>query len=208
MKNLSLTLCLAGALFAGCSSIEYEDPDKVETLTIDYGSTDLQTFAQSMADSLVASPGLSYMQHPGNGDDLRIVAYIGDLQNKTHEHIDMEGITDSIRTALVKSGKFRFVVADQGQQEIEDQVRFQQGSGRVDPALAKAFGAQLGADAILFGRLMAIDKHTGRTIEGGFYKRDDIYYKLTMEMVNIETAEVIWIEEKEIRKFGKTGLFG
>lgn len=209
MNPLCPTLCLAGALlFAGCSSIEYDDPDKVEVLTIDYGSTDLQTFAQSMADSLVGSPGLAYMQHPSKADDLRVVTYMGKIENATHEHIDTQAITDSVKTAMLKSGKFRFVTGGQGQGEIEDQVRFQQGTGRVDPASAKAFGHQVGADAIVYGRLMAIDKRTGRTLESGLYKKEDVYYKLTMEMVNIETAEVIWIEEKEIRKFGKTGLFG
>ena len=36
-----VSLCSTLAL-AGCTSLKYEDPAKVETVTIDFGSTDLQ----------------------------------------------------------------------------------------------------------------------------------------------------------------------
>ena len=58
--------------------------------------------------------------------------------------IDTAGISDSIRVRLMKAGKFRFVAGDAGQTEIGDQVSFQQGSGRVDGDMAKAFGLCVG----------------------------------------------------------------
>ena len=133
---------------------------------------------------------------------------MGGVENRTSEHIDTQAITDSIKTALLKSGKFRLTASNQGQQEIEDQVRFQQGSGRVDPATAKAYGRQFGADVVVYGRLISIEKSDGRTIESGGYKKDDVYYKFTLECVDIETGEILWIDEEEIRKFEETGLFG
>ena len=112
---LTSTLVLfAGGILAsglcGCrTTIEYDDPGRVETLTIDYGSTDLQNLSADMVDSLISSPALNYIENPGKGDDKRVIVYTGDIQNRTSEHIDTQGITDKIQTSLLKSGKFRFV---------------------------------------------------------------------------------------------------
>ncbi|MEM7305709.1 MAG: penicillin-binding protein activator LpoB [Planctomycetota bacterium] len=194
---------------AACSSIGYDDPNRVETLTIDFGSTDLQTLAGEMVESLIQSPALNYIQHDyDDAGDQRIVTYMGGVENRTSEHIDTEGITDKMRVKLLGSGKFRFVAGDQGQSEVGDQVRFQQGTGRVDPAKAREFGKQIGADVILYGTLRSIDKEKGRTVEGGLYRKEDVYYQFVLNCVNIDTGELIWAEESELRKTARTGIFG
>ena len=209
MKKPALTLLFGSLLLAcGCSSLDYGDPDKVETLTIDFGSTDLQILAGTMVQSLNESPALAYVDHPGKGDDKRPILYIGGVQNRTSEHIDTEGITDSIMVSLQQGGRIRIAASAQGQDEIGEQVRFQQGSGRVDPAQAKAFGKQIGADLILYGTLRSIEKHKGRNLEDGLYKKDDVWYQFVLSCENIESGEVIWANEETIRKSKKTGVFG
>ncbi len=209
---MKITLAILAALpllaFNACSSVSYDDPEKVETLTIDFGSTDLQVMARDMVDSLNKSPNLAYFDSPSKGSDKRVIMMMGGVNNRTSEHIDTEGITDSIRVALQQGGRFRFVAGKQGQDEIGDQVRFQQGSGRVDPAQARAFGKQLGAEAILFGTLRSIEKTKGRTLEGGLQKKQDVWYQFVLECTNIETGELIWSNEKTVRKGEKKSLFG
>ena len=202
------TLAAAVALSGACSSIQYDDPNKVENVNIDFGSTDLQSIADAMVQSLLSSPNLQYIDHAGKGDDKRIVLFTGNVNNKTSEHIDTSSITDSIRTALLKSGRFRLAASNQGQDELGTQVRFQMESGRVDPALLRNFGKQIGADAVMYGNLRSIEKSKDRNLESGGQRTDDVYYKFTLEVANIETGETIWIDEKELRKTRKTGLFG
>ena len=197
------TLCAAA-----CSSIGYEDPGKTETINIDYGSTDLQTLAGGMVEGLVSSPQLNYLENPGKGDDKRVIVYVGDVENRTSEHIDTQAITDKIETQLLKSGKFRFVAADAGQEEIGEQVRFQQSSGRVREDMMRSFGQQLGADVILYGTLRSIEKRKGSSVESGGTRKQDVYYQFVLRCVNIDTAETIWIDEKELRKTERTGFFG
>lgn len=199
---------VAFVLAAACSSIRYDDPGRVETLTIDYGSTDLQTLSAEMVDSLIASPQLNYLENSGKGEDKRIIVYTGKVENRTAEHIDTEGITDKIQTALLKSGKFRFVAEKAGQAEIEEQVRFQQETGRVREDMMRAFGKQLGADVIVYGTLRSIEKGRGRSLESGGTKKEDVYYQFVLKCVNIDTAEVIWQDEAELRKTERTGIFG
>lgn len=206
MKKLLLPLLLVP--LGACSSVGYGDPNAVETVNIDYGSTDLQSFAAKMVESMNTAPSLNYLDHPSKGEDKRVIVYFGGIDNATSEHIDTTSIRDSIQTSLLKGGKFRFVSGTQGQKEIGDQVAFQQGSGRVNPAQAKAFGKQFGADVVVYGTLRSIEKHKGRSIESGGIKKEDVYYKFTLQCDDIETAEVLWMEEKELRKTAKTGIFG
>jgi len=209
MKHLNIALSLVSlALLGACSSIGYDDPNKVETVNLQFGSTDLQSMADKMVQSLLSSPGLQYLDHSGKGDDKRVVLFTGNVNNRTAEHIDTSSITDTIRTALLKSGRFRIAASNQGQDELGSQVRFQMESGRVDPNLIRQFGKQIGADAVMYGNLRSIEKERQRSLESAGKKTEDVYYKLTLEVVNIETAETIWMEEKEIRKSKKTGLFG
>lgn len=207
--NAKLTLSFLTLLpLAACSSIGYDDPGKTETLTIGYGSTDLQSLAAEMVESLVGAQQLNYLDNSGKGEDKRIIVYMGDVENRTSEHIDTQGITDKVQSQLLKSGKFRFVAADAGQAEIGDQVRFQQGSGRVREDMMRSFGKQFGADVILYGTLRSIDKKKGSSLESGGTRKQDVYYQFVMKCVNIDTGEIIWIDEAELRKTGRTGIFG
>ena len=95
-----LTITMMLALVTGCSSVKYGDPTDEETVNIDYGVTDRQRIADTMVQSLIDSPALGYLPHSGKDQDLRVIVYMGGVQNRTSEHIDTSGITDSIRTAL------------------------------------------------------------------------------------------------------------
>ena len=204
MKTKFLLACL---VLASCGSTRYSDASATETLNADWGSTDLQTFATEMSDSLGTATQLAFLDHPGKDADKRIVVYMGGFQNLTGDHIDLGGLRDKMTTKLVGTGKFRIVAEHQGQGEIEEQVRFQQGSGRVIPAQAKAFGKQLGADVVVFGSLRDITKTKRRSLESAGVKTKDVYFQLVLQCVNIETGEIIWANESEIRKTQRSGIF-
>ena len=209
MNQILRAVAFAAAVAAtACSSTRYGDPESVETVNVDWGSTDLQTFSKKMVQSLIDSPQLAYLDHSGKGEDKRVIVYMGGIRNQTSEHVDTEGVSDRIRTDLLQSGRFRFVAGEAGQQEIGDQVRFQQESGRVDPEMAKQFGRQLGADIVLYGTLRSIEKKKGRSLESGGSKLEHTDYLLVMNAVNVETGELMWSDKGEIRKEQKTGLFG
>ena len=206
--KLATPLIATAILLASCSSVGYDDPGKTETLTIGYGSTDLQTLAGGMVESLVDAPALNYLDNSGKGEDKRVIMYVGDVENRTDEHIDTQGITDKMQTQLLKSGKFRFVAADAGQKEIGDQVSFQQGSGRVREDMMRKFGQQFGADVVLYGSLRSIEKKKGSSIESAGTRKQDVYYQFVLKCVNIDTGEILWQDEEELRKTSRTGIFG
>jgi len=210
MKRLgSFLFLIPFAVAAGCSSTaKYGDPESVETINVDWGSTDLQTFSQKMTHSLQESPALAYFDRENKGSDMRVIAYMGGIRNDTKEHIDTSAVSDMIRTDLIQGGRFRFVVDKAGQDEIGEQVRFQQESGRVDPKRAMEFGKQLGAEVVIYGTLRSIKKKKGRSLESAGQKTEDTYYLFVLNATNVESGEIIWSDKGEIRKTQKTGLFG
>ena len=206
-STTAFILCL-GLFASACSSTRYKNAQEPETLNVDWGSTDLQAFSQHMVDSLINAPALSHLSGKGKGDDLRIIAVMGGVENRTDEHIDTSGITDSVRASLLQSGRFRFVGGQPGQDELGEQVRFQQGSGRVTPEMAKAFGKQLGADVVVYGALRSISKTADRSLENLGTKTRDRYYQFVLNCINIESGEILWSNEEELRKTQVISLFG
>src|SRR3990167_11222027 len=98
-KIFSGSLCVI--VIAGCvttSKVTYEDPKGVETLTIDFGSTDLQLIAGKMVDSRLVSPSVVQVT-----SDHQPFIFVDKIKNKTLEHIDTESITDTIKTRLLNS---------------------------------------------------------------------------------------------------------
>ena len=179
---------LLGLLAPGCNTpvTSYGSAQKTETVNADFGSTDLQMIAETMVASLLAAHRLE--RDPAEPDKAPLVT-VARIVNNTSEHIDTRSITDKIRTALIKSGKIRFSAAEaQGDLLAE----YKQQAVYADTATAKAAGRQTGAKYLLRGDLTSIVKTQGRT--------KDVYYKLTLNLVDVETRVIAWADDQEIRK--------
>ena len=186
MKSSKFFLIPAAALAAallvsGCATtIDYGDPTSTKPLSTDFGSSDLQQIANSMVDSMLASAPL-----PADGS--RPVLIIDPVKNKTMQHIDTESITDSIRTRLIRSGRFAFqdrTTEASLQQELDYQ--------KVAAANPVQSHQQVAAEYMLTANLSEIEQKFGRVT--------DVYYKFTLNLRNLRTGTLDWADEKEIRK--------
>ncbi|KAB2833638.1 MAG: penicillin-binding protein activator LpoB [Candidatus Brocadia sp.] len=193
LKKMVIGLCMV--MGAGCATnVKYKDATKVETTTADFGSTDLQQIVNKMVDSLLSFPPLVQAT-----SERSPVIFVDAIKNKTLEHIDTESITDSVRTKILHSGKFRFVDMTKVD-AAKKQFEFQNESGMVNQAAAAAFGRQIGAEYMLYGNFASIVKKSAKV--------KDIYYKFTLNLMELETGIIEWADEKEIRKISKRSLFG
>ncbi len=182
-------------LLQGCvNKVGYKDATEVETTSVEFGSTDLQQMATKMVDSLLAFPPIVEAT-----SQRRPVMFVEKVKNKTTEHIDTESITDTISTRLLRSGKFRFVDMTKVA-EVRDQLAFQNESGMVDRNSAVQIGRQIGAEYMMYGNLSSIVKRSSGV--------KDVYYKLTLKVMHIESGMIEWSDEKEIRKQREKSLFG
>ena len=178
-------LAATGLLISGCAQekTRYGDSKSVETVTNQFGSTDLQMIAESMTRSLLNSDIVA------NGS--RPIVTVQEVKNKTSEYIDTRAISDTIRTELQKSGRVRFAVDAAAMQQQVDELRRQQ-SELYEKDKAAEMGKMVGAAFRIEGNIASIVK------QGSDVK--DVYYKFNLQLWNIQNGLMEWGDEKEIRK--------
>ncbi len=187
MQKLILILSLSLMFFSCSPKVLYDDPRKVETLTINFSSTDLQIISQAMVDSL--------LQSVITNNDNKPIIVIEEVKNKTAEYIDTSIITDSIRAKLSNSGLVQFGV---NIDELDGQINEidRQQNEYYDENLSVEKGKLAGADYRLAGSLVSIDKVKKKL----FKTKKDKFYKLSLQLWNIKTGVMVWADEKDIRK--------
>lgn len=189
LRNLFLLVAFS-VLVTACGSKQftqgkYDDLSEDRLLDDKFNESDMRQIAQTMVGSLTESVIVKDSKK-------RPVVLVTMVKNRTQEHIDMKSMTDKIRVALVKSGKFRFTEKE-NREEIAGELEYQGESGYVDAETAKKKGRQIGADYFLTGEI------TDRVQEVGGKKY--VYYKTTFNLVNIDSGILDWTDEKEIRKY-------
>ncbi|HGE6105772.1 TPA: penicillin-binding protein activator LpoB [Vibrio cholerae] len=195
MKKSVIALLGLAVILGGCSNkVSYGDAQAIETVNVDFGSTDLQKIAAEMVDSMMMSGSVSAITRDG-----RPIVFVERIKNKTSEHIDTESITDTISTKMLNSGKFRFVDMDRVE-AVRDQLNFQSNDELVNQSTAIQFGKMVGAQYMLYGNLSSIVKNAGSD--------KDVYYKMTMRLMDLQTGLIEWADETEIRKQQSKSLLG
>ncbi|WP_334188143.1 penicillin-binding protein activator LpoB [Noviherbaspirillum sp.] len=192
--SLCGALIASSMLLAGCPTtlsqptvkfsrqVSYGDAKAVETVTNEFGSTDLQMIAEKMVGSLLEDPVLA------NRPTLTLSA----VRNKTSEYIDTKSIMNSIQTALVKSRKVRFTRSADEMQAGVDELQRQNQSGLYKSAGRAKVGNMTAAKYSLEGEIVSIVKQSATT--------KDVFYKMTLKLYDVEEGSIEWQDEKEIRK--------
>lgn len=194
-KPLFLLVLSATLMLSSCSrKVEYGNAQEQETVTTEFGSYDLQLIANEMVDNMLASPAVAEITA-----HQRPVIAVDRIRNKTLEHIDTESVTDSIITKLMTSGKFRFTDITR-MEDVKKQLNLQAESGLYDPATTAQIGKMTGARYMMYGNLSSIVKRTK--------SEEDVYYKFTLTLLDLESGLREWQAEKEIRKTSKRSFLG
>lgn len=180
-----LTLALAGCGSKQFTQGSYDDLSEERLLDDKFNESDMRRIAETMVQSLSESKVVTELAKPP-------VVLVTLCKNRTTEHIDMKSLTDKIRTALIKSGKFKFTEKE-AREELQGEIEYQNQSGYVDAATARKKGKQIGAQYFLTGEI------TDRVQEVG--KKKYVYYKATFNLVSVETGLIDWTDEKELRKY-------
>lgn len=188
-------VALAGmcALVSGCATnspllggnVQYGDAKAVETVTNEFGSTDLQTMAEAMTRSMLQSRVIARAKD-------RPLVTLADMKNKTGEYIDTTSIMHSIRAQLLKSGDVRFATDISAMKAQTDELARQNQSGLYRKSKTARMGRMEGAQYRLEGEITSIVKRTSSI--------KDVYYKLSLILTDIESGTIEWADEKDIRK--------
>jgi penicillin-binding protein activator len=192
MRVVLLILLVATVALSGCATtggtgrvggggnVQYGDAKAVETVTADFGSTDLQSTAEMMTQSLLESRWVTGTQAPPK-------IRLREVQNKTTEHIDTKAITDKIRIKLLKSGQVRFLADTANLDQVAAERDLTETSTKKTNVKAMTE-----TDYIVTGTVRSIKK-MNKDLK-------DVYYNISLELVDPQSGEILWADEKEIRK--------
>lgn len=202
IKRLIYFVCIVfiSLLSSGCATrsptlgnnVAYGDSKEVEALTNEFGLTDLQKLAESMAQSMLTSSLIA-------GSSEKPTITIQEVKNKTSEHINTKSITDKIRVKLQKSNAVRFMSDAVDENGALSELQRQGQSGRYAKSKTAKIGQAEGAKYRLFGEITSIVKR--------FEDIKNIDYTLTLQLEDLNTSEIIWTDEEEIRKTSERSTF-
>jgi len=186
-----LTLGLSISLFSGCATHKVERVDTTEAIDLSgrWNDTDSRLVAEEMVNQVLGGAWISNHQEENSGK--KPVVVVGLVYNKSHEHISAETFIKNVERAFINSGRVRLVQAGDKREELRRERAAQQEFA--SSATAKGWGKELGADFMLNGDINSIvDTHKKERVN---------FYKVNLELSNLESNEIVWIGDKEIKKY-------
>jgi len=161
-----------------------------------YDYSDMRNITQNVVNQLAASPFLNDKSTPP-------IMMVAGVQNRTSRYVDTKALTDKIRTGLLQSGKAQFVNAARREELLKEQG-YQ--AAHATASSQVSVGQQLGAKYMLSGSLMEMESNSPRQVRVS--KQQLNYYKLTVEVTDLETGLIVWTTEEEFARQASLPLIG
>lgn len=197
MKKMKTIIAFAAvaAMFSGCrSTVATETALDLEAMTAGLEPQDVRRTVEKMVDSMLADS--AFIAEVGGK---RPVLDVTEIKNRSSMHLDMRSITSSIRSKLLRSRRFRFM--DRATAVDDLQFMNEQSNGTLtDKTKAIRPGKQSAAQMYLYGELSEMRQHVDGVT--------DRYFKFTLNLKDLSSGELVWSDEKEIRKQQEKTLFG
>jgi len=196
MALLGVTLVLVCGCAAVRASYRTVPLSQEKHYDASFDATDMRAITDSVVAELLQSPFLSQYTEPP-------IMMVAGVENRTSQYVDTKNLTDRIRTELIRSGRVRFVNAAR-----RDDLLREQGyqAAHVTPETQVAIGKQLGARYMLTGSLTEMSKKSPRQVRVS--RQEWKYYKLTVEVTDLETGLIVWTTEKEFQREASKPLIG
>lgn len=195
VQVLSVLAASAAAVFAlsACApvrEVSRVDPQQVVDVDYRFNDSDARQVYQGMVQDALSRPWINNFKNENAGK--RPAVIVGPVLQATQDYIDTKLITTDIERELINSGLVR-LVADKDQRLPARDERAQ-GQEWSRPETRKRMQYELGADFMVIGRIID-DKP--RTLDG---KGGVSYFKVNLEIVDLESNEKVWIGSQEIKK--------
>lgn len=177
-------------------STEDVHPENLEHYRADYDASDMRKITTAVVNNILASPFLAQQSSPP-------IMTIAGVENRTREYVDTKNLTDRMRTMLLKSGKMQFVNTARRQDLLNEQG-YQAANATVETM--SAIGQQMGAKYMITGSLTQMTQETGKQVRVSTQRLN--YYKLTMEITDLQSSLIIWTTEEEFARNESIPLIG
>lgn len=189
MKTLVLAALAALLVVTGCGrTVTRTDPDTVTDLSGWWNDTDARMVADSMVSICLSGSWLRDPRVTSREDTPSIV--VGNVLNRSTEHISTDVFMNEIERAFIESGRIQVIATRAERGEIRDERRDQERFATLETAAE--FGREIGAQYVMMGTLDSIVDQVDDTRA--------VYYTVSLELVDVETAVKVWMGNLEIKK--------
>lgn len=194
MKKLILTPVVAMMLLFNQSCADRKitriDPNMQTDLSGRWNDTDSKLTAEAMIADVLAKPWRSNFEAVHNR---KPVVIIGNIRNKSSEHIDPVVFIKDMERTFINSGVVSVVQSGDDRMQVRDERTDQQTFSSDESR--KKWGQEKGADFMMNGVITSIVDQ--------YKNKKSVAYKINLELTNLETNEKVWIGDKEIKKLVK-----
>lgn len=195
---LSVVLFSACVFLAGCSTTSVKRVDVDETIDFSgrWNDTDSRLTARSIIEDVVNRPWIDdFFKMEGRNP----VVIVGQIKNRTDEHLNVNVFVKDLERALLNSGKVMFVADRDERSGIRQERTAQNTEGHTRSETITPMGEETGADFMLIGSVNTLkDETSGRYV---------ILYQVNMELIDIRTNEKVWIGQNLLKKVVKKSKY-
>ena len=187
-KIIGLIMVLSILLLVGCATtVTRTAVDETTDLSGRWNDTDSRMVAEQMVKDVIYRNWITDFVLE---NDEKPVVIVGNIRNRSSEHINTSIFIKDIERELINSGKVKFVATSKERLQVIEERFHQQGHASVETAVLIA--QETGADFMLIGSISSItDAVAGKSA---------IFYQVDLELVNIESNEKVWMGNKKIKK--------
>ena len=192
---------ISSVLLSGCTAFRSSTRDvDLSGDDIHYRSTydqsDLRHLTENVAAEVIDSAFIQGHTEPP-------IMIIAGYQNRTARYVDTKNLTDRVRTLVFKSGKVRFV-NEARREDLMKEQGYQ--AANVTQGNQVSIGKQLGAKYMFSGSLTEMEQTSAKGVR--LSKKQLNYYKLTSEITDLQTGELLWTAEEEFAREASRPLIG
>jgi len=190
MKRALVYGAVTMGLLAGCGKqVTRIDPNTTTDLSGKWNDTDSRLVAKEMLQDCLSRPW--YTEDYALRDEEPTII-VGEIRNRSHEHINVQTFVKDIERELINSGKVQFVASKTEREQIREE-KADQMRGNAAEETVKEAGNEIGADLMLIGSINTIADQEGNNRV--------MYYQVDMELIELLTNKKLWIGDKKIKKF-------
>lgn len=190
MRKITLAIALLALTLFGCNTtkqVTRVDSKQQVDLSGRWNDTDSRLVSEEMvSDGLIRPWLIDFVELQGKKPTI----IVGDIRNKTSEHISTETFINDIEREFINSGKVKVVQSGDAREELRAERADQQDFASLQTA--KKWGLEKGADYMLQGTLNSITDSNS--------KEKVVYYQVDLVLTDLQTNEKAWIGSKKIKK--------
>lgn len=189
VRYLALAAVVASGAACSIKRVSRIDPASVTDLSGNWNDVDSRLVASELINQSLAAPWAKQYAD-GHGGAVPTVI-IGDMRNRTYEHIAVGTFVKDLERAYVNSGVVRIVASKEERAGLREERADQQSNAA--PETRARMAREQGAQFMLQGEVQEIVDGAGR--------EQVRYYQIDASLVDLESNAKVWVGQHKIKKY-------